>query len=139
MNFRIPFAAALVAALATSLAAQSPCPMQTTQHVPENLTTGPMQDCSGIRYPVVEVPTRLVQGSCPTFVVYTPPHEIAVPSPNQTYVEVVQTLPITMVTFECTTRWLLILPIGTNCSPSKVTNVGAVHTMVTRPCIAPQG
>jgi hypothetical protein len=139
MNFRIPFAAALMAALLSSLAAQTPCPMQTTQHVPENVHTGPLQDCNGVQYPVIEVPTRLVKGTCPTFIVYTPPHEIAVPSPNQTYVDVVQTLPITMVTFECNTRWLLFLPIGTNCTPSQTSNVGYVLSLVARPCVAPQG
>lgn len=134
-----PFAAALLAALATSTPAQTPCPMQTTLHVPEDVKLGPNQDCGRVDYGVIEIGSRLKADTCPTFVIYTPPHDIAVAATTQTYVDVLQTLPITMVTFECRTRWLLFLPIGSNCAPSQPSNVGFVQSLIARPCQAPQG
>lgn len=139
MNFPFPLAAALAATLATSLAAQVPCPMQTTQHVPESISNGPTQDCSGLDIEVIEVGVRLDGNECPTWMVHTPPHDIAVPSAHQTYVEVLHTLPITMTTFQCMTRWFLFIPIGTSCAASKPTNVGYVYSMLARPCLPPQG
>jgi hypothetical protein len=138
MNFRFPFATTFAMLLATSLAAQVACPMQTTQHVPENLAIGPLQTCDGLSYEIIDGPGKRVVGTCPTFVVYTPPHEIAVPSANLTYVEVTGQLPITKMVFECTTRWLLILPIGTNCEAGPTQTLGFVRTMVTKPCAVPE-
>ncbi len=138
-DIRIPFAAALLTMLAASTPAQTPCPMQTTLHVPENVSIGPVQDCGDLDYSVIEVGGHIDGGKCPTFLVYTPPHDIAVASTTQTYVDVLQTLPITLVTFQCTTRWFLFLPIGSNCAASKPSNVGYVQSLLARPCQVPQG
>lgn len=138
-SFRIPFAAALLAAVATSATAQSTCPMQTTQHVPENISVGPMQNCSGLQVEIIEVTGRVPGGLCPTWMVYTPPHDIAVPSTLQTYVDELDTLAITMVTFECKTRWFLFVPIGTSCVATQKSNIGYVRSMIARPCQTPQG
>lgn len=136
MEFRFPCAAALAlafAAAAAPLPAQT-CPMQTTQHVPSRVTNGPVRDCGGSGLQLVDVQVRFDAGQCPTFLLYEPPHEIAVPATTQTYVEVVGQNPITMVTFECRTQWLLFLPIGTECVRSGDRNVGSVLRLVARPC-----
>jgi hypothetical protein len=111
--------------------------MQTTLHVPASLTYGPAQKCSGLDYRLADVEVQVAPGTCPTFVVYTPPHDIAVPSTNQTYVVALAQQPITMITFECATRWLLFLPIGTQCVAGKDRTVGTVQSLLARPC-APQ-
>ncbi|MBX3464835.1 MAG: hypothetical protein KF830_16835 [Planctomycetes bacterium] len=128
---------ALVALLAAPLAAQGNCPMQTTRHVPASTTIGPPQPCSGADYRIAEIEIRLTAGMCPSFVVYTPPHDYAVPSTQMTQVESIGAQAITMVTFRCVTRWLLFLPIGSTCEASRQMNVGAVHTLLTRPCATP--
>lgn len=133
-RFRSPVAFLCAAVCATALAAQTSCPMQTTQHVPENLSFGPTQACGGISASLPDLQVRLDGGRCPTFAVYTPPHDIAVPSAHQTYVEVVSQQPITMVTFQCQTSWFLILPIGSECVASKTSTIGSVLSLVARPC-----
>jgi hypothetical protein len=138
-NFRFPIAAAVCRALATSTTAQTSCPMQTTQHVAETVSLGPTQDCGSLDYSLIEVSGRTGKGTCPTFLLYTPPHDVAVPAATMTYVDVLQTLPVTLVTFECHTRWLLFLPIGSNCAASQPHNVGFVQSMIARPCQTPQG
>lgn len=134
-NMRFPCLTALLAVMAiTTTTAQTSCPRQTTQHVAETISRGPAQDCGGADIEIIEVGARVDAGRCPTWMVYTPPHDIAVTATTETYVEVLQTLPITMVTFECTTRWLLFLPIGSSCKASQPSTVGAVYSMLARPC-----
>lgn len=132
-----PHALAFAALLAAPLVAQTNCPMQTTQHVPASTTFGPPQPCSGADYRIAEIEIRLGAGMCPGFVVYTPPHDFAVPSTQMTQVESIGEQAITMVTFRCVTRWLLFLPIGSTCEPSRQLKVGVVHTLLTRPCPNP--
>jgi hypothetical protein len=138
MQFHIPLVWSLAASCALALAAntiaQDNCPMQTTQNVPANLTYGPSQSCGGIDYHIGELQVSTMRGSCPLFVIYTPPHQIAVPSPLRTFVDVVGQVPITKVTFRCDTRWFLILPVGSSCIADQHLNVGSVQQLVTRPC-----
>lgn len=136
-RFRSVLAFAGAAVCAASLAAQTSCPMQTTQHVPANITFGPTQACGGISATLPDLQVRIDGGRCPTFAVYVPPHDVAVPSQHQTYVEVVSQQPITMVTFECQTSWFLILPIGSECVASKSSTIGSVLSLVARPCQRP--
>ena len=134
MQFHILTALACSLALAADAAAQTTCPMQTTQNVPGDLTYGPSQSCGGIDYQIGDVHVATSRGGCPLFVIHTPPHQIAVPSPMRTFVDVVAQVPITQVTFRCETRWLLIVPIGSSCVADKQLNVGTVQQLVTRPC-----
>ena len=134
MSFRFAFAVTLAAALATSLAAQDNCPRQTTQHVPEDLTYGPLQRCGGIDYRIGDVQIATIRDACPLFVVYTPPHDVVVPSPLRTQVDIVAQQPITKVTFRCETQWFLFLPIGSYCLADQKINVGVVPLLLTRPC-----
>ncbi len=115
-------------------AAQDDCPMQTTQHVNENVTYGPPQTCGGFTYTFGNLQLSTLRDACPLFVVYTPPHDLAVPSPNRTMVDVAAQMPITKVTFRCVTEWLLVLPIGSTCIADRTFVVGQVPQLVTRPC-----
>ncbi len=134
MNFRFLFALSCALAFAATSTAQDSCPMQTTQHVPADLTYGPDQHCGGINYSLGDVQISTIRGSCPLFVVYTPPHDIVVPSPLRTMVDTAAQLPITKVTFRCVKEWFLFLPIGSVCVADKQLNVGVVHLLLTRPC-----
>lgn len=137
MNSHRSLALVVAGALAAPLAAQDSCPMQTTQHVPENVTYGPPQPCGGFAYQIGNLQLSTARGSCPLFVVHTPPHEIAVPSANRTMVDVVAQVPITKITFVCDTRWFLFLPIGSACVADRIVNVASVNQMVARPCPPP--
>lgn len=122
----IPFAAPVVA--------QDTCPMQTTQHVPESLTYGPKQECGGFSYQIGDLQIGSPRDACPLFLVYVPPHDIAVPSQQRTFVEVVGQVPITQVTFRCAREWFLFLPVGSTCVADQKLNVGSVLQLLARPC-----
>ncbi|MBL9076307.1 MAG: hypothetical protein JNL08_02310 [Planctomycetes bacterium] len=126
----------LALAAALPLAAQTPCPMQTTLHVPDSVVYGPQQDCGGVSYQLPDLQIQLDGGTCPTFVVYVPPHDVAVAATTLTFVEVIGHQPITMIQFECQTKWLLILPIGSECAASKPRTIGTVPQLLARPCAA---
>lgn len=128
-------AAILSAALfGSSLAAQGDCPMERTENVPANIATGPAQGCGGLDYDLGGVRVATVQNNCPLFVIYTPPHQIAVESKHRTQVASVALSPITKVVFRCQTRWFLIFPVGSTCAFAHQLNVGSVQLLVTQPC-----
>ncbi|HZN40537.1 MAG TPA: hypothetical protein VFD82_17160 [Planctomycetota bacterium] len=126
---------------APMLAQASPCPMEKTKHVPLDVFYGPSQDCGGFTYSVGGVTIGANRKGCPLFIIVTPPHEIAEPSSQETKVQVTANLPISMVTFTCTTDWILIIPIGSSCTLDRSVNLGTVQSMITVPCytVPPSG
>lgn len=138
MNFRSLAATLFPFALALSLGAQGNCPREKTQHVAANLETGPAQKCGGVEYKLGDLRVATIQDGCLQFVIITPPHDVAVPSPQATMLEVVSLQPITTVVFGCKKDWFLFFPIGSSCSFESQTNNGSVPLMVTRPCELPR-
>ncbi|HEX6810149.1 MAG TPA: hypothetical protein VF384_00875 [Planctomycetota bacterium] len=116
------------------LAQASSCPMQKARHVPLDVRYGPAQDCGGFSYAVGGVQIGAQAKGCPLFVVVTPPHEVAEPSPLDTKVQVTGTSPVTMVSFICDTDWILFIPIGSSCTLDRTVVVGAVQSLITVPC-----
>jgi hypothetical protein len=127
----------LVAALCAPLAAQDTCPHQQAQSVPQDVTYGPDQDCGGVNYRVGEFQLSSRLGTCPLFVLITPPHDQVVPSPLHTRVEVIAQQPITLSVFECSKTYLLFFTIDSTCAQSQQSNIGVVPTLLTVPCDGP--
>lgn len=134
MKFPIPSSLVCAFALVAALPAQDSCPMQTTKHVPMDLQYGPAQDCDGFSLQVDDIRLETGRAKCPLFVVITPPHDIVAPSTQRTMVQVAAQIPITKTTFVCATRWLLILPIGTQCIADKHFTAGYVQDWIAMPC-----
>jgi len=135
-RMKFPFPSFLVFALAAVAAvpAQDTCPMQTTKAVPMNIQYGPPQDCGGVSVQIEDIRLDTGRARCPLFVVVTPPHNTVAPSTQRTQVQVSAQLPITTTTFVCATRWLLIVPVGSQCIADKHFNAGFVQDWVTVAC-----
>ncbi|HEX5050520.1 MAG TPA: hypothetical protein VFZ65_01995 [Planctomycetota bacterium] len=115
--------------------ASAQCPNERTQAVPADLEIGAAQDCGGFQYRIAGVQVNSSDGGCPVFVIYTPPHEIAVASSEGTKVEPTGApSPITMASFKCQTNWFLFVPIGSSCVLDRVVNLGFVPHLHTVPC-----
>lgn len=138
MNVRSIAATLFTLPLVLSLGAQDNCPHEKTQHVAANLQAGPAQTCGGVDYKLGDLRVSTIQDGCLQFVIYTPGHDVAVPSPHATMVEVVSLQPITTVVFGCKQDWFLFFPIGSSCALESQTNSGSVPLMVTRPCELPR-
>lgn len=123
-----------LASLQPSLRAQDNCPMVQAEHRPADLQYGPAQRCGGIDYQLGNVTVSTMRDGCPLFSIYTPPHDVAVPSLRRTMVDSVAMQPITKVSFRCQQDWFLIFPIGSACVFDRQLNVGTVLLLVTRPC-----
>lgn len=122
------------ALLAPALSAQTNCPMQTTKHVAQDIAQGPPNQCAGIDWSFGGVQVTNNQSACPLYVVVTPAHDEVVPSPNLTYVEVVNVDAVNYFGFVCRRDYFLFIPIGTTCVPQKPVVVGSVFQLLTRPC-----
>ncbi|MBZ0150126.1 MAG: hypothetical protein K8J09_01240 [Planctomycetes bacterium] len=133
MNVRSLLMMLFTAVFAVGAAAQN-CPKERTLDVPASVTFGPVQNCGDINYRLPGISLSTVPNGCPMFLIYTPPHQVAVPSDNLTQVVSTSTSAITLATFRCQTRWLIIIPIGSNCVLDQQKNVGVVQTLVTAPC-----
>lgn len=134
MKFTIPLSLLFAFAPGAPAPAQDSCPMQTTKHVPMDLQYGPAQDCDGFTLQVDDIRLDTGRGKCPLFVVITPPHNMVVASTNRTQVQPGAQLPITKTTFVCTTRWLLFLPIGSQCVADKHFTAGYVQDWTAVAC-----
>lgn len=129
------FAAASLAALCSlPLAAQTECPRQQAQPVPADLQYGPTQRCGSIDYQFGGLTVSAGKDGCPLFVIYTPPHDIAVPSEQRTQVVSTALQPITKSFFDCKQDWFLFIPVGTSCAFRGQFNVGTVQLLVTTSC-----
>lgn len=134
MTKRSLFAVALAASIVAPMTAQDTCPWQTTQHVAADVIYGPSQDCGGIDYRISEIQILSPKGPCPLFVIYVPAHDLVVPSPMRTRVDVIAQQPITKCIFECQSDWFLFIPLGSTCVFVRQINLGALPTLITRPC-----
>ena len=133
MNLRFVSTLLSAAFLLTSLVAQD-CPRERVESRPATIQNGPPGNCSGLEYEVggIRVATKAVV--CPTFVIFTPPHDVAVASTKNTYVHETASLPITFIKFECVREYFLVIPLGLKCEAGETKNVGFVRLMETRPC-----
>ncbi|MBL8723082.1 MAG: hypothetical protein JNK49_03510 [Planctomycetes bacterium] len=130
-----PWFAATLAWFATpALRAQDTCPRQTTEARASTLVNGPASQCKGIDLRIGGVVVGTSNAACPTFVVYTPAHEVAVPATTRTQVGVVSSEPVLLITFACKQDWFLFIPIGSSCVLENVRNSGVVHHLVAKPC-----
>ncbi len=126
--------AALLSPLQPSLRAQDNCPMVQAEHRAADLLLGPAQRCGGIDYQLGNITVSTMRDGCPLFSIYTPPHDVAVPSVRRTMVDSLVLQPITKVAFRCQQDWFLIIPIGSACVFDRQLNVGTVTLLLTRPC-----
>ncbi|MBM4061372.1 MAG: hypothetical protein FJ265_09815 [Planctomycetes bacterium] len=126
--------ALLTATVSFPLAAQEHCPYQQAHHVEADLQFGPAMGCGGVKWQFGNVAVSTEKQGCPLFVVYTPPHDVAVPSTRPVYVDSIALQPITQVFFQCTQEWFLFFPIGSACAFDRQINVGTVSLLVTRAC-----
>ena len=133
MSSRFTMAALAAVLFPLSLLAQS-CPREMTQHVPANIAYGPLTACTGIDYKFGGVAISTTQSGCPTFAVYTPPHEIAVSTTAETKVNVAAQVPITLITFSCDRSYLIFIPLSSSCIVSSTASIGTVLRLITVPC-----
>lgn len=137
MNWRFVPTLLSAAFLLTSLMAQD-CPHEKVVSRPAAIHNGPPGNCSGIEYDVGGIRVTSKNVTCPTFVVFVPPHDAAAPSDKATYAHVTASLPITMVKFECRREYLLFIPLGLQCVAGETQSVGFVRLMETRSCLVAQ-
>ena len=137
MSSRSLLAAMFAGFLAVPMLAQVACPMEKARHVPLDVDYGPAQECGGFSYTVGGVQIGATQKGCPLFIIITPPHDIAEPSILETKVQVTGVSRITMVTFKCTTTWILFIPIGTSCTADQTILGGTVQNLITVSCNQP--
>lgn len=133
MNWRFVSTLLSAAFLLTPLVAQA-CPREKAESRPATIQNGPPGNCSGLEYEVggIRVATKAVV--CPTFAIFTPPHDVATASTMDTYAHVTTSLPITLIKFECERDYFLVIPLGLKCVAGETKNVGFVRLMETRPC-----
>ena len=133
MSSRFMLAALAAVLFPLSLLAQA-CPREMTQHVPAHIDYGPMTACSGIDYKLGNVVISTAQSGCPTFAVYTPPHEIAASTTAETKVSVAAQVPITLITFTCDRSYLIFIPLSSSCIVASTTSIGTLLRLVTVSC-----
>ncbi len=133
MNWRFVPTLLSAAFLLASVVAQD-CPREKAESRPASSHNGPPGNCSGIEYEVGGIRVSSKTVACPTFVIFTPPHDVAAASNKETYAHVTASLPITMIKFECEREYLIIIPLGLKCVAGATQNVGFVRLMETRPC-----
>ncbi len=134
MNTRSVLVILIAFLLPLPLLAQGSCPQQTTEHVPGSVQNGPPTECTGIDYKLAGVTISTTESACPTFAIYTPPHEIARPNNAETKVQVVGHSPITLITFRCDRSYLLFIPLSSSCAVAGTSTVGTVMRLITVPC-----
>ena len=134
MHTHLLAAIAFAASFVPSAIAQNTCPQERATAVAANIAYGPAQNCPGIGYTLSNVQITFPANSCPMHLVYTPGHEIAQPSQNQTKVKLVGQEPITLVSFRCYRRYLLFIPLDSTCLVDRTVNLGNVMWLITVPC-----
>jgi hypothetical protein len=135
MNTRSLIALALAALFHATMVAQDNCPKEQAQRIDASSQYGISNTCAGIHYQIGDVQITTPSTGCPSHVLYTPAHSIAVPSRGRTQVRAVAQDPVTLVTFHCVRDWLLFIPIGSQCVVKSTQSVGTVLQLVTEPCL----
>jgi hypothetical protein len=137
MNWRC-LAAVTAAALFTSFAAAQACPRERAQNVPADTRTGPPTACTSIDYTLAGVRVTGAGGVCPTFVVYTPKHQDAVPTDAETRVDTAGIVPVTLITFACERDYFLwLIPLSGSCQLKDTRQIATVMLLTTTSCTAP--
>ena len=108
----LPIALLTAALLHGATAAQDHCPQQSSQAQAASIQTGPPGACAGTNYELagVQITTALVP--CPTFCIYTPPHDLVVASTKKVRITTAALNPITMIKFRCGPQLLPDHPAG---------------------------
>lgn len=133
MNWRFVPTLLSAAFLLTSLVAQD-CPREKAESRPATIQNGPPGNCSGLEYEVGGIRVATKNVVCPTFAIFTPPHDVAAASTKATYAHVTGSLPITMIKFKCEREYFILIPLGLACVAGETQNVGIVRLMETRSC-----
>lgn len=118
------------------------CPDRGVQRVETRLRYGPMQTCgSGISVPAAGVTLHTPTNRCPLFVIIEPLHFEQIAKAGF-FTTQVTPVPMTMVSFVCSTRWLfgfLPIPIGSRCEVSSSKNIGLIPNFVEGRCAVVEG
>lgn len=130
----LPIALLTAALLHGATAAQDHCPQQSSQAQAASIQTGPPGACAGTNYELagVQITTALVP--CPTFCIYTPPHDLVVASTKKVRITTAALNPITMIKFRCDRSYFLIIPLGLACVVDNTATIGQVRSLTTVPC-----
>jgi hypothetical protein len=131
MKKRILFAALALGAAA--IPAQSSCPKEQAQTIPQSTVFGPAATCAGLSYSIGGLQITTATG-CPLFVTITPDHEVAKPSKQETMVVANGVAPGKLIFFACRTTYLIFIPIGSSCEYLRDVNFGAFPRLTTAPC-----
>lgn len=123
-----------LSAFAQTKPVSSSCPRERTQTIAADITWGPAQNCSGGSVELGGVQVQFPANTCPLNVIYTPQHEIAVPSQNNTLVHHISLEKVTFISFRCDRSYLIIVPWGWTCVADRQFTLGPVMRMVTAPC-----
>ena len=111
------------------------CSRTMAQTVPTRQDNGLIQDCGTLTVKVSGFEVGTPATGCPLFIVYTPEHEVMVPSPNDTETRTYSHVPILLLKFECkTSRFLWLIPVGSSCVHRGHDLVGTLPRMVTVAC-----
>ena len=129
------FTAATVALAATSH--DNTCPDSGIKEIPSKIKYGPWTSCgSGIQLSAGGLTVNSQKSQCPTFAMYEPPHHL--PTPKVGFKTMPGALlPITLISFKCTDRWLLgfiPIPIGSECEVTGTLNAGAIQDYLEYGC-----
>ena len=133
MSSRFLLATLVAVLFPLSLLAQG-CPREVTKHIGADIEYGPLTACTGIDYKLGNVTISTTQTGCPTFAIYTPPHEVADATLAETKVNVVAQVPITLISFRCDRSYLIFIPLSSSCVVASTSSIGTVLRMVTVPC-----
>lgn len=137
---RLGSAIAILTAAALALAATShgnTCPDSGIKEIPSKITYGVWMSCgSGIQLSTGGLTVNSQKSQCPSFAIYEPPHHL--PTPKVGFKTMPGALlPITMIKFKCTDRWLLgfiPIPIGSDCEVTGTQNAGVIQDYLEYGC-----
>lgn len=116
-------------------AVHAQCADQGTTRIDSRFRVGPIQSCgSGLRLRVRGLEFESKSGSCPTFVVYEPPHDGPVTKRGY-YTTIANAVPVEIFYYRCTKRYLFgFIPVGSHCAPSDSKSVAALFNRVQHGC-----
>ena len=130
----LPIALLTAVLLQGATSAQDNCPQESAQAQPSTIQTGPPGACTGTDYQLAGVQITTAVVPCPTFCIYTPPHDIVVASTKRVRIETAALNPITLIRFRCDRSYFLIIPLGLQCVIDGTVVIGQVRSLTTVPC-----
>jgi hypothetical protein len=105
------------------------CSDEVVQRLPADVVYGHDLGCGTIQVNLNGVTVGGAKVGCPAFALITPPRDVPRSQKGSgTLTRPVGNVSVTLMTFECSTDWFLIIPVGSSCSVKGSSVVGALTT-----------